>query len=573
MIPVLHDSTSTAWETQGIGALSDAISCTVTEEKNGTYELEMEYPITGIHFEEIKSRCIIMAIPSPYRDPQPFRIYRITKPLNGVCTIYAQHLSYDLSGVPVSPYTAKSAALALSGLKTYAATSCPFEFWTDVSGTGSFAVTVPSSARSHLGGSEGSILDVFGGEYEFDKWTVKLYSQRGQDRGVTIRYGKNLTDLEQDQNISNVATGIYPYWASSDGSEIVTCDPKIVEAEGNFDFSNVVAVDFSSEWQEAPSKTDLKKRAETYIEDNKIGVPAVSITVSFIQLDQTADYAGIPLLERCDLCDTVTVQFEALGVDATAEIVKIETDVLQEKYNSVEMGDVKSTIADTIAGQKQELEKRPTTSAMQMAVENATSWITGTKGGYVIMRKNAEGQPYEILIMDTPDIGTAKKVWRWNNGGLGYSGRGYNGPYTTAITQDGAIVADFITTGTMNAQLIKSGVLQSQNGKFSMDMESGYVDMKDGNFSGAITWDGGSIKKANLGMTLSAQEVLTIASGARMDFEGTSARFNISDGGSFSVMGAKLFVIGYYNETTKTHIFGDVTIDGKLYVGGKEITG
>lgn len=573
MIPVLHDSTSTAWETQGIGALSDAISCTVTEEKNGTYELEMEYPITGIHFEEIKSRCLIMAIPSPYRDPQPFRIYRITKPLNGVCTIYAQHLSYDLSGVPVSPYTAKSAALALSGLKTYAATSCPFKFWTDVSGTGNFAVTVPSSARSHLGGNEGSILDVFGGEYEFDKWAVKLYSQRGQDRGVTIRYGKNLTDLEQDQNISNVATGIYPYWASSDGSEIVTCDPKIVEAEGNFDFSNVVAVDFSSEWQEAPSKTDLKKRAETYIADNKIGVPAVSITVSFIQLDQTADYAGIPLLERCDLCDTVTVQFEALGVDATAEIVKIETDVLREKYNSVEIGDVKSTIADTIAGQKQELEKRPTTSAMQMAVENATSWITGTKGGYVIMRKNAEGQPYEILIMDTPDIGTAKKVWRWNNGGLGYSGRGYNGPYTTAITQDGAIVADFITTGTMNAQLIKAGVLQSQNGKFSLDMESGYVDMKDGNFSGAITWDGGSIKKANLGMTLSAQEVLTIASGARMDFEGTSAKFNISDGGSFSVMGAKDFVIGYYNETTKTHIFGDVTIDGKLYVGGKEITG
>lgn len=572
MIPVLHDSTSTAWETQGIGALSDAISCTVTEEKNGTYELEMEYPITGIHFEEIKSRCLIMAIPSPYRDPQPFRIYRITKPLNGVCTIYAQHLSYDLSGIPVSPYTAKSAALALSGLKTHAETSCPFEFWTDVSGTGNFAVTVPSSARSHLGGSEGSILDVFGGEYEFDKWTVKLYSQRGQDRGVTIRYGKNLTDLEQDQNISNVATGIYPYWASSDGSEIVTCDPKIVEAEGNFDFSNVVAVDFSSEWQEAPSKTDLKERAETYIADNKIGVPAVSITVSFMQLDQTADYAGIPLLERCDLCDTVTVQFEALGVDATAEIVKIETDVLQEKYNSVEIGDAKSTIADTIAAQKQELEKRPTTSAMQMAVENATSWITGTNGGYVIMRKNAEGQPYEILIMDTPDIGTAKKVWRWNNGGLGYSERGYNGPYTTAITQDGAIVADFITTGILNAQRIKSGVLQSQNGKFSLDMESGYVDMKDGNFSGAITWDGGSIKKANLGMTLSAKEVLTIASGARMDLEGTSISLNPGTNGYVAIKRGD-FISGTTQNNVTSHFIGDVRITGNLYVNGKEITG
>ena len=109
MTPILFPSTSTEWTTQGLGALSDAISCTVTEERNGIFELEMQYPVSGVHFDEMQNRCIILAIPSPYRTAQPFRIYRITKPLNGICTVYAQHISYDLSGVPLNPFTAASA--------------------------------------------------------------------------------------------------------------------------------------------------------------------------------------------------------------------------------------------------------------------------------------------------------------------------------------------------------------------------------------------------------------------------------------------------------------------------------
>ena len=472
MTPILFPATSTEWKTQGLGALSDAVSCTVTEERNGIFELEMQYPMSGVHFDEMQNRCIILAIPSPYRAAQPFRIYRITKPLNGICTVYAQHISYDLSGVPLNPFTAGSAPAAMAGLQSNAEGGSPFTFWTDKSTAANFAVNVPSATRSVLGGQTGSILDVYGGEYAWDGYTVRLYNQRGQDNGVRIAYGKNLTDLEQDENISNVATGIYPYWADTDGN-LVVCDPKIVPAPGTYDFTRVVPVDFSQDFEEQPTQEQLQARAESYVQANNIGVPTVSIAVSFVQLEQTEEYKDLALLEKCDLCDTVTVQFERLGVDAKAEIVKIVTDVLLERYKSVEIGSIRANIADTIAGQQQDIQQRPTTSAMQQAVTNATNWITGTNGGHVVFQRNAEGQPYEILIMDQPTIEAAVKVWRWNSGGLGYSSSGYNGPYTTAITQDGAIVADFITAGVLNAAIITAGILQSANGKTSINLDTG----------------------------------------------------------------------------------------------------
>ena len=454
MIPILFPAKATGWETQGVGALTDTLSCKVVEERNGIFELEMQYPMDGLHFESISDRCILLAIPSPYRSPQPFRIYRITRPMNGVCTIYARHISYDLAGIPLNPFAVENAPAAMAALQKNTAVQSPFTFWTDKSTAAQFSVPVPSSTRSVLGGQAGSVLDVYGGEYEWDGFAVKLWSQRGRDNGVSIRYGKNLTDIEQDRNIDNVYTGLYPYWAGSNG-ELVTCEPKIVPAPGAYNFTRILPIDFSGDFETVPTPSQLQKRAENYIKGNKIGVPKVSIQASFVQLEQTEEYKELALLEKCDLCDTVTIQFEKLGVDAKAEIVKIETDVLLERYTTVEIGEVRENISDTIASQGSEIKDRPTNSDLQNAVNSATEWITGTNGGYVTFRRSELGQPYEIVITDTDDIATAKKVWRWNNGGLGYSGSGYNGPYRTAITQDGSIVADFITTGTLNAALVK----------------------------------------------------------------------------------------------------------------------
>lgn len=478
--PILFESTENNFDTNGIGILADAIFCEVTYERNGILELEMQYPITGIHYKEIKTRNIILASPNPVENTQPFRIYRITKPINGIITIYGEHISYDLSGIPVSPFTAGSAAEAMSKLQSNAAIESPFTFWTDKETVATMSVVAPASTRSLLGGQQGSVLDVYGGEYQFDRYTVRLYNQRGMNRGVSIRYGKNLTSLEQDENISSVYTGVYPYWVDTDNN-LVALPEKILNAPGTYNFTRIMALDLSQEFESAPTEEQLRNRANTYMTANNIGVPKVSLDVSFIQLEQTEEYKNIALLERVELCDTVNVEFPELGVSATAKCVKTVYDVLQERYTSVELGEARTNIADTIADQQQKIEKAPTTSAMQKAINNATNWLTSADG-YVIAVKDDNGTWKEILFLDTPSAETAKNVLRINTNGIGFSTNGVNGPYRNAWTIDGSLVADFITTGVLTANLIKAGVLQSLNEKSYINMETGDARLS-GSFS------------------------------------------------------------------------------------------
>ena len=250
MIPLLFEANATTFDSNGIGALADAVSCIVTEERNGMFELEMQYPVVGLHYAEIALSCIILAIPGDGRTWQPFRIYKITKPLNSIVTVYAQHISYQLSHIPCMPFSANSAGLAMSGFKTNAAESCPFEFWTDVTTDGNYAHTVPVSIRSRLGGVEGSILDTYGGEYEWDGYTVKLHAARGADNGVTLRYGKNITDLTQEESIASTITGVCPYWTGTDGIT-VTLPEKVLSAESaaNFPYPRTVPLDLSGEFE------------------------------------------------------------------------------------------------------------------------------------------------------------------------------------------------------------------------------------------------------------------------------------------------------------------------------------
>lgn len=506
MKPVLFAPTATTFETNGLGKLSDAASCTVKETRNGAFELTLKYPVEGIHYSEIRQRSIICAKPNPVDEPQPFRVYRISKPINGLVTVYAYHISYDLTGIPVSPYTAASVQAALAGFSTYAVVTNPFTFWSDMTSSGDFAVKSPASVRSLMGGVGGSILDVYGGEYKYDKYTVRLYQQRGVNRGVTIRYGKNLTDLKQDENCSEVYTGVYAYY--SDGESLVETSPKVTPAPGTYDYTRVLPLDLTAEFKQAPSAADLKTAAEEYIATHNIGVPRVSLNVSFVQLEQTQEYRDLALLERVELCDTVTVIFERLGVNATAQVTATLYNVLIDAYDSVTIGDIRTNVAMTIAAQAEEIAKGPDLTALQAAVIEATELITGNQGGYVVIHSSTGGdKPDEILIMDKPSIEEATQVWRWNKSGLGYSSSGYNGPYGLAMTIDGKINADFITTGGMDAARITAGILQSKDGRFLIDLTANTVTMKnksgvtvfsfdgDGNLtiSGKITATSGSI--------------------------------------------------------------------------------
>lgn len=469
---LLYPETETAFENNGLGALSDTVSMKVTQELNGVYDLEMQYPISGIHYSEILNRRLLFVKPDPYHGPQPFSITQITKPLSGIITIYARHIAYKLTGIVVSPFKASSCQSALIGLKENSSTENPFDFWTDKSTSAAFEVSVPSAVWSLLGGSEGSILDVYRGEYEFDRFSVKLWNKRGRDNGVTIRYGKNLTDLQQDENISNVVTGIYPYWKGSDGT-LVELPEKIVNAPGTYNFQQIAPKDFTTDFKEQPTEEQLRERAQAYVKNNDIGIPAVSISVSFQPLEQTEEYKDLALLERVNLGDTVTVEYPSLGVSATARCVKTVYDVLKDRYESIELGQLKSNIAGTIANQQQQIQDFPNSTVFQQAVDNANGWITnGQKGEMVAIQKN--GKWVEIASLDTGDIATAQSVWRWNNGGFGHSNTGYNGDFINALLADGSINAAVITTGILNANVIRAGIIKSlKNPNVYFDLDKG----------------------------------------------------------------------------------------------------
>lgn len=530
--PILYNATETNFDHNGIGILSACVSCEVTEEANGIFELAMTYPMDGIHFAELGDRAIIKARADQFRQPQLFRVYAISKPMNGIVTVLAEHISYDLSGIPVKPFSASTASSALIGLKNNAVVNCPFDFWTDKGTSANFKVNTPSSIRSRLGGVAGSILDVYGGEYEFDNYTVKLHNNRGMNRGVSIRYGKNLTDIQQDQNCSNVATGVYPYWVDSEGAVLVELPKKIVNAPGTYNFVKIRTLDLSSEFETQPTVDQLRAKTESYIKANNIGVPVVSWAVSFEQLSKSEEYKHLALLERVSLFDTVNVEFPALGVSATAKAVKMVYDVIADRVKSVTLGSVRASIADTIATQQQEIQQTPTKSDLKKAQEAATAWLTNGKG-YKVERRDDLGRVIDTLYMDTPDIETAVNIMRVGQSGIGFSHNGVNGPYLSAWTIDGHFVADWITAGTLNAALVKvinliAERLSSVNGDSALDISGARIQFS---YKGAET-----ISIINLENSGSIQTSYYANSGVLESigvFTGNSIYFQ-GDGGSIS---------------------------------------
>ena len=478
MSMILFPSGATTFETQGLGSIIDAISCNVHEVLNGEYELEMQYPITGLQYNNLQNRRIIYSKHDPYSDPQPFRIYRITRPMNGIISIYARHVSYDLAGIPVGVFDANNAQSAMQGLKNNSLVANPFLFETTMPTVANFSCQYPQPCRNLLGGQEGSILDVYGGEYEWDEWTVHLQSRRGLDNGVRITYGKNLIDIEQDENIANMKTGIVPYWINSENGEVIYSSPQIIQAPGEFNFSSVVPVDFGDKFESQPTPEQLADAGQQYVTNNKIGVPTVSIDLSFAQLEQYSLYESTEALERVRIGDTVYVFFAQLGINVSSRIVETNYDPILNRYNSVSVGSVRANIAGTIADQQQQIDdltQNPTmSSAFKKAVASLTQTILGAKGGSVrFLDTDGDGEPDTLYIADDPDPSKAQKVWRFNYEGWGASENGYNGPFEIGATLNDGIVANFITVGVLNGDLIQTGTIQSPNGRMTINLDQG----------------------------------------------------------------------------------------------------
>lgn len=490
MIPVLFRADATKFDTFGIGVLADCLSCEVTEERNGAYECTLKYPITGRHYAEIRTERLVKAKPNDTAADQMFRIYRISTPIDGVVTVYAQHLSYDLSNVAALQWKAESISPQLAMERVFANTATPHNFTcqTDYSAAKSFSVSKPQSVRACLGGVAGSFLDLWGGEYEWDNFKVIHHQGRGQHTGVVIEYGKNLTDMEHDDDNTDVYTDLLPYAVNTaeDGTETVVtlAEVLIPVVETTLVQRKTYIKDFSEyfDMEETITEEALRARANKYVEANSLGIGKPSITVSFEPLWKQPEYAAV--LERVSLCDTLTVRHSVLGITTKAKVITTRYDTLAEKYISIELGSAKANLLQNVSAAQDTAEQAAAKvdrfpALMNTAIAEATGLITGQTGGYVVINTHSDtGKPYELLILDAPSIADAVNVWRWNVGGLGFSHNGYNGPYETAITADGQIVADFITSGTLVANIIKAGVLQSQDGSSYWDLETGEVVLR-----------------------------------------------------------------------------------------------
>lgn len=343
-----------AWDYEMVSALPDAISCETTWEINGQCDLTMEYPITGHNYDLIKEGAYIVASvgrvasgASPQTAAQPFCIRKITTPLNGIVTIYAVHLVYLLDGIIVKPFHASSVFEAIPLIfSTNAMTYVPLDFSISHDKAGEMRVEKPTLAWDLMGGTDGSFLDVYGGEWRFNWWSVDSVERLGSDTGVTINYGVNLVDFEQDLDMSDCYTGVICY-AKKDNQIVYG---EIAQAPGNHLQPRILSIDASDRFENMPSVQQLTAEARRYAISNKINEPRLSWDVDFVPMDQIEEYKDVVSeVEKLDIGDTVTVHVDNLGIDIEARVKTIRWDVLLERYNSVTIGNARKSISDTIA--------------------------------------------------------------------------------------------------------------------------------------------------------------------------------------------------------------------------------
>ena len=397
MIPILYENTETAFTTNGLGRLN-CIRCIVPEERNGIYECEFDLPVSDPMFEEVKIGRIIACTHDEEGDVQPFDIYKKSEPINGVVTFYASHISYRLNEITVEPFTALSCSAALTALKDNSVGSNPFTFTTDKAVTSQYTLKAPASLRGLLAGQENSILDVYGkGEYVFDKFNVALYVNRGTDTEVSIRYGKNLAEYQDELDYSACYNGVVPYWLgevsneeTGDSSQVlVTLTEKYISSGQSLPSDRLVLVpmDLSGEFSEQPTEAQLRTRAISKLSNSSAWLPSQNITVNFVQLWQTEEYKDLAPLEKVKLCDTVLVDVPMYNVSGLRiKVIKVTWNVLLERYDSMELGTAQSTLASTIGesldigGELSEIRQEVYAAGVVSGNTNQHFWFTASGG-------------------------------------------------------------------------------------------------------------------------------------------------------------------------------------------------
>lgn len=469
---ILYGNKTTNFDNNGLVVLSDTMSCPIVEELNGPYECTLEYPL------DVRGKWKYLLEDNIIKvDNQLFRIYNKSKTLTSI-KINARHIFYDLLDNLIGEIDIRglSCVNAFNKVMTNTAYSHPFTCMSDIYTTNDITSDDETGDIIDKNPTETifKLMDIYKADLVRDNYSIKLLSARGLDRGVLISYGKNIQGIEETLDLDGLCTRIKP--VDQDGwtlPEIYVDSPNI----NSFANPKIKVITFNN----IADENELRVAAQKYFIDTKCDIPQFNYTIDFIEVGKTEEYKHYAILEKVYLGDTVTIKHTKLNINLKAKVIKITKNPLTNRIEKIELGSFKPNIATSINSSIQEVKKDivKVTTAYQKAINNATALITGSNGGNVVIRQNEAGKPYEILIMDTDDVNTAENVWRWNLGGFGHSVTGVEGPFDTAITQDGHIVASFITALEITGQQITAGIIKSKTGKWKINLDAESFNLGD----------------------------------------------------------------------------------------------
>ena len=364
--PILYKANETNFEHLGVSVLSDASKCHVSREKNGIYILEFDYPVNGKNVDKIKEGMYIKSDAGYRTKNQRFVISKITKTQNEF-KIYCQHISQvktTMNAIRPDISVTGSAMMALSTWRDNLLDSRE-EFFvnSDITTVNSTTWKVENieNARDALGGKAGSILDVWGGEYEFDNLNITLHKSMGIDNPTIIAYGKNLLDLEQEQSILETYTSVFPFKKYTDDNnreQLITLPEILLDSThlNKFTHRRILKVDFSSD-ENIKTVEQLRSKAESYIKSNNVGVPKTNLKINYQDLSKVEGIFDNPALEQIDLCDRLKVYYNELGIlNENAKVIKVVWDVILEENHEIEVGDGRSSFTDSTSAKLETLQ-------------------------------------------------------------------------------------------------------------------------------------------------------------------------------------------------------------------------
>lgn len=348
MIPLIYPGSARTFDTLGIGSVPEALSCIADEVCNQSNVLTLTAPLDAIHRSELVEGNIIVADTNERLKRQPYEIVHTEESLtDGRIIVSAQHAAYRLRYSIIKAITDTTVGGVFAKFKTAAnmIDGNEFAFETDIATTGSVSYSY-MSVWDALHGAEGSLIDVFGGVIEMDGFTLRLNSRRGQDNGVTVRYGKNLRALERTIDSGDIYNGIFPIWTSGGTVQVAGNTIALSEYRSRYSYGRTIVVDFTDQFKTAPTTAQLNAAAAAMVAGH--GLPEATITGEFIPLSATLEYADIANLEPVAMDDTIRFVVPSMGIDISTKVVATHWDVLRDRYQSVEVGDVRQTIRDAI---------------------------------------------------------------------------------------------------------------------------------------------------------------------------------------------------------------------------------